>query len=179
MLRRIICLNWPRPMLPVSPSPLTPIGSTERFASTAPVATDGMRPCSVLKPCERFKKYAGVLLEQPIPLILMISFGRSDRSYAAAMIWLVIELCPQPWHSVDSLPRYSCWVSPIRLALVGLPLAGLVSVVICISPLENSGVRSQESEYPTVRSDILASGFWLLTPSVVPVPQSTRPQTGR
>src|SRR6476620_1763761 len=57
------------------------------------------------------------------------------------MIWLVIELCPQPWHKVDSPPRYSCWVRPIRFTFAGLPLAGLTSVVIAISPVENTGHR--------------------------------------
>ncbi len=38
-----------------------------RFASSAPVATEGMRPCTLLKLCERFRKYAGLLDEQPMP----------------------------------------------------------------------------------------------------------------
>jgi hypothetical protein len=37
-------------------------------------------------------KYAGVLDEQPMPLILMTWCGASDNSNAAAIIWLVIEL---------------------------------------------------------------------------------------
>ena len=32
-----------------------------RLASTAPVVTDGMRPCTELKLCERLMKYAGAL----------------------------------------------------------------------------------------------------------------------
>ena len=31
-----------------------------RLANRAPVATDGMRPCTALKLCERLRKYAGV-----------------------------------------------------------------------------------------------------------------------
>ncbi len=41
----------------------------------APVATDGMRPWSALKPWLACRKYAGVLLEQPIPLILTVAYG--------------------------------------------------------------------------------------------------------
>jgi hypothetical protein len=44
------------PIAPVSPSPLTPIAIIFRFATTAPVATDGMRPCTELKPCDWFRK---------------------------------------------------------------------------------------------------------------------------
>ena len=49
-LRRMACLNWPMPMEPVSPSPLTPMAVRLRLATMAPVATDGMRPCTLLKP---------------------------------------------------------------------------------------------------------------------------------
>jgi hypothetical protein len=44
------------PIAPVSPSPLTPIAIILRFEITAPVATDGMRPCTELKPCAWFRK---------------------------------------------------------------------------------------------------------------------------
>ncbi len=63
------------PMAPVSPSPLTPMASSLRFASIAPVPTDGMRPWTVLKPCAAPRKYAGLLLEQPIPDSLMTLRG--------------------------------------------------------------------------------------------------------
>ena len=42
------------------------------LASSAPVATDGIRPCSALKPWLAWRKYAGVLLEQPMPLSLTV-----------------------------------------------------------------------------------------------------------
>ena len=48
--------NWPMPIEAVSPSPETPRARSSRFASAAPVATDGMRPCSALNACERFMK---------------------------------------------------------------------------------------------------------------------------
>ena len=41
----------------------------------APVATDGIRPCSALKPWLYWRKYAGVLLEQPMPLNLPAVYG--------------------------------------------------------------------------------------------------------
>ncbi len=43
-------------MLPVSPSPLMPIAWSVWFASVAPVATEGMRPCTPLKPWDWFRK---------------------------------------------------------------------------------------------------------------------------
>ncbi len=63
------------PIDAVSPSPLTPSATIFAFASTAPVVTDGMRPCTELKLCERLMKYAGLLDEQPIPDILMTRSG--------------------------------------------------------------------------------------------------------
>jgi hypothetical protein len=44
------------PMEAVSPSPLTPSADQLRLASRAPVATEGMRPCTALKLCERLMK---------------------------------------------------------------------------------------------------------------------------
>ena len=49
-------MNWPRPMLAVSPSPLTPMPLSERLANRAPVAREGMRPCRLLNPKERLRK---------------------------------------------------------------------------------------------------------------------------
>ena len=63
------------PIAPVSPSPLTPMAMSLRFASTAPVPTDGIRPWTVLKPCDAPRKYAGLLLEQPMPESLMTCVG--------------------------------------------------------------------------------------------------------
>jgi hypothetical protein len=51
-----------------------------------------MRPCRLLKPKERFMKYVGLLLEQPMPLNLITFSGSTLISYMAAMIWLEIEL---------------------------------------------------------------------------------------
>src|SRR6266581_4286424 len=48
-LRRMRWINWPMPMEAVSPSPLTPKASRLRLASIAPVAMEGMRPCTALK----------------------------------------------------------------------------------------------------------------------------------
>ena len=45
------------------------------LASTAPVATDGMRPCTELKLCERLMKYAGLFDEQPMPRHLHHALG--------------------------------------------------------------------------------------------------------
>ncbi len=78
--RRIRCTNWPMPMAPVSPSPLTPMPSMLALASSAPVATDGMRPCTELKPCVGFRKYAGLLLEQPMPENFITRFGSTPIS---------------------------------------------------------------------------------------------------
>src|SRR3954468_22534436 len=68
------------------------------------------------------------------------------------MIWAVIELCPQPWHSVDSPPRYSGCVSPIRLTFAGLPLAGLSSVVIIYTPVQDTGYRIQGADLINTRT---------------------------
>src|SRR6266853_594271 len=48
-LRRIRCTYCPMPMEAVSPSPLTLRAIKVRLASTAPVATEGMRPCAEFK----------------------------------------------------------------------------------------------------------------------------------
>ena len=60
------------PILAVSPSPLMPMHTSFWLASSAPVATDGIRPCRALKPWLYCRKYAGVLLEQPMPLSLIV-----------------------------------------------------------------------------------------------------------
>ena len=93
------------PIAPVSPSPLTPIASIVLLASMAPVATDGMRPCTELNPCDWFRKYAGLLLEQPMPDSLSTRFGSTPISKKASMMRSVMALCPQPAHSVVLLPR--------------------------------------------------------------------------
>src|SRR5436309_2313107 len=70
-LRRIRCTNWPMPIAPVSPSPLTPIAISLLFASMAPVPTDGIRPWTALNPCDPPRKYAGLLLQQPRVTVLL------------------------------------------------------------------------------------------------------------
>ena len=89
----------------VSPSPLTPRAIRWRLASTAPVATEGMRPCTALKLCERPMKYAGLLDEQPMPLGLITRSGGTPISYMASMMRSEIALWPQPAHSVVLPPR--------------------------------------------------------------------------
>ena len=93
------------PMAPVSPSPLTPIAIILRFATTAPVASDGIRPWTELKPCAALRKYAGLLLEQPIPDSLMTSVGWMPNSKNESMIRSVMALCPHPAQSVVLAPR--------------------------------------------------------------------------
>src|SRR5829696_812034 len=132
--RRIRCTNWPMPIAPVSPSPLTPIARSFRFASRAPVATDGMRPWTELKPCEPPRKYAGLLLEQPIPDSLITSFGLMPISKNASMMRSEIALCPQPAQSVVLPPRYGAISRPMRL--IFLPGCG-VAVVVMRAPRTN------------------------------------------
>ena len=62
-----MCTNCPIPMDAVSPSPDTVMPNRLRFASSAPVAIEGARPCTELNPWARFRKYAGDFEEQPIP----------------------------------------------------------------------------------------------------------------
>src|SRR5206468_2798378 len=104
MLRRQACLNCPRPMLAVSPSPLMPIARSLRLARAAPVATEGIRPCSALKPWLYWRKYAGVLLEQPIPLNFTVEYGLTPTDLHASIRWLVMLLWPHPLHSVEGSP---------------------------------------------------------------------------
>ena len=66
---------------------------------------DGIRPCKLLKPKVRFRKYVGDLDEQPMPLNFITSSGTMFISYNAVTIWFEIELCPQPWHNVVGAPR--------------------------------------------------------------------------
>ena len=79
-LRRSRWTNCPIPMDAVSPSPLIPTERMVLLASSAPVATDGMRPWTALKPKERDMKYAGDLEEQPIPLIFITRSGLTPIS---------------------------------------------------------------------------------------------------
>src|ERR671926_122527 len=74
------------PMFAVSPSPLTPMPSSRRLASSAPGAP------------------AGVLLEQPMPLILIVSYGLTPTALHASISALVMLLWPHPLHRVDCEP---------------------------------------------------------------------------
>jgi len=93
------------PIAPVSPSPLTPIATRFLLAIKAPVPTDGIRPCTVLKPCTDPRKYAGLLLEQPIPDSFTSCVGSMPIAKHASMIRSEMALCPHPAHSVVLLPR--------------------------------------------------------------------------
>src|SRR5438552_10881050 len=121
-------MNCPTPIDAVSPSPLTPMQTRRRLASMAPVATEGMRPWTALKLCERFRKYAGVFDEHPMPLGLMTNSGSTPISYIASMMRSEMALCPQPAHSVVLPPLYSITVRPMRLIL-GPEVAVSVGVV--------------------------------------------------
>src|SRR3954469_8286214 len=129
-LRRIRCTNWPMPIAPVSPSPLTPIAISLRLASIAPVPTEGIRPWTELNPCDAPRKYAGLLLEQPIPDSLITCRGSIPRSKNASIMRSEIALWPHPAQSVVLPPRYGCISSPIRFVFFG----GVGSAV-SISPL--------------------------------------------
>src|SRR5690348_1005293 len=91
-------------MLAVSPSPLMPMHSSLRFARAAPVATEGIRPCSASKPWLYWRKYAGVLLEQPIPLNFTVLYGLTPTDLHASIRWLVMLLWPHPLQSVEGSP---------------------------------------------------------------------------
>src|SRR5438552_13260433 len=99
----------------VSPSPLIPIARLLWFASMAPVATDGMRPCTELKLCDRLMKYAGLFDEHPMPESLITFSGRTPISYMASIMRSEMALCPQPAQSVVLPPLYSITLRPRRL----------------------------------------------------------------
>ena len=74
------------------------------MASAAPVSTDGMRPCTLLNPCELPRKYVGVFDEQPMPDSFATRCGAMSSSKNAWMIAAEIESWPQPAHSVEIAP---------------------------------------------------------------------------
>src|SRR5579871_7062598 len=84
------------------------------LARIAPVETDGMRPCTLLKLCERLMKYAGLFDEQPMPLIFITRSGSTPISYIASIMRSEMALWPQPAQSVVLPPLYSITVRPIR-----------------------------------------------------------------
>src|SRR5437879_9092484 len=157
--RRIRCTNCPTPMEAVSPSPLTPKAIRLRFASMAPVATEGMRPCTALKLWERLMKYAGALEEQPIPLGFMTRSGDTPISYMASMMRSEIALCPQPAHSVVLPPLYSEIDSPMRLVFGLGVLVGVVAMLLALHHdnligygprIERQPVAMRNAIYPCV-----------------------------
>src|SRR6185295_1554967 len=103
-LRRMAWQNWPRPIDSVSPSPDTPMYESSRFAAFAPIAIDGMRPCTELKPWPPLTKYAVVFDEQPMPDSFTRFCGWIASSQHASTMAAVMESCPQPAHSVESEP---------------------------------------------------------------------------
>src|SRR3981189_596593 len=105
------------PMERESPSPDTPTEGSRRLAAFAPLAIDGMRPCTELKPCEPPTKYAVVFDEHPIPDSFTSCSGRKERPQHASMIDAVTESWPHPAHKVDMLPSY--WRRVIPSVLVG------------------------------------------------------------
>src|SRR4029077_16128405 len=142
-------MNWPTPMEAVSPSPLTPRAIRWRLASTAPVATDGMRPWTALKLCERPMKYAGLLDEQPMPLGLMTRSGCTPISYMASMMRSEIALWPQPAQSVVLPPRESRTVRPMRLFLGGgVGVLVVVAMLLALHADEFVGYRACVQRQP-------------------------------
>src|SRR5207245_9959529 len=97
----------------------------------APVVSAGIRPCTPLKPWAVSTKYAGVFEEHPMPDIFARRCGSTPSSYRALIMWLVIELWPQPAHSVVAAPLYASRASPARLTVV----------LMRAPPLCPSGVR--------------------------------------
>src|ERR1039457_2419530 len=95
-LRRIMWTNWPIPMEAESPSPETPNVVMVWLARIAPVETDGMRPCTLLKLCARLMKYAGLFDEQPMPRSLWTRSGSIPIWSMASMMRSEMALWPHP-----------------------------------------------------------------------------------
>src|SRR5689334_17814406 len=93
-LRPMAWQSCPSPMESESPSPETPTQTRWRLAALAPVATDGMRPCTELKPCACLTKYAVVFDEQPMPESLASVCGGMSSSQHACTMEAVTESWP-------------------------------------------------------------------------------------
>src|SRR5688500_11840449 len=102
--RRMQCANCPSPIEAESPSPDTPMQMRSRLARLAPVNTEGIRPCTELKPWLAPRKEVGVFEEQPMPESFATRCGGRSSSKQAWMIAPEIESCPQPAQSVDTAP---------------------------------------------------------------------------
>src|SRR5438445_10998229 len=121
-------MRWTNCSIPIEAEshwPRTPRLSRLRLASMAPVARDGIRPCTELKLCERLMKYAGLFDEHPMPLSFATRSGWTPIPYMASMMRSDIALCPQPAQSVVLPPLYSITDSPMRLILA----AGVLDVL--------------------------------------------------
>src|SRR5215472_19258507 len=151
-LRRIKCTNCPMPIEAVSPSPLTPSAIRLRFASIAPVATDGMRPCTELKLCERLMKYAGLFDEHPMPLSLATFSGFTPISNIASMMRSEIALWPQPAQSVVFPPLYSRTERLMRFVL-GAGVLGVVDILLALHRHDFVGDRAGVERQPVNVSD--------------------------
>src|SRR5215218_10716411 len=99
--RRNAWQSCPSPMESESPSPEIPMQTSLRLAACAPLAIDGIRPCTPLKPCDWRRKYAVVFDEQPIPLSLATPYGGRSSSQHASTSAAVTESCPHPAQRVD------------------------------------------------------------------------------
>src|SRR5262249_53277760 len=78
----------------------------------APMAIDGMRPCTELNPWPPETKYAVVFDEQPMPESFTMFCGSMARPQQASIIAAVVLSCPQPAPSVDKPPPESPRVRP-------------------------------------------------------------------
>src|SRR5215469_1085191 len=157
-LRRMRWTNCPIPIEAVSPSPLTPRAMRSRLASMAPVATEGMRPWTALKLCERLMKYAGLFDEQPMPLGLMTRSGGMPISYMASMMRSEMALWPHPAQSVVLPPLYSRTERPMRLVL-GAGAVGVVAILLALHGHEFVGHRARvERQAVDMRDAAQASG---------------------
>src|SRR5580704_7314087 len=133
----------------VSPSPLTPSAIRLRLASMAPVETEGMRPWTVLKLCERLMKYAGLLDEQPMPLGLMTRSGETPISYMASIMRSEMALWPHPAQSVVFPPLYSRTERPIRLVFgAGGGAVGVVAIYLPSMVMSSSVTERASSGSP-------------------------------
>ena len=68
------------------------------------MSTEGIRPCTLLKPCELPRKYVGVFDEQPMPDSFATRCGAMSSSKNAWMIAAEIESWPHPAQSVEIAP---------------------------------------------------------------------------
>src|SRR5258708_36960710 len=96
--------SWPSPIESESPSPEIPTYVRLRLAAFAPLATLGILPCTELKPCDCFMKYAVVFDEHPIPLIFAARCGGISSSQNPLIRAPRPECVPHPATRVRSAP---------------------------------------------------------------------------